>query len=544
MQKPVYKIALLVSRPSIRFWVYRLAQLLQERFPVEIIWITHRHARDGSRDNLTIAAKKLEKSVFLCQPPVLAQRCSKLASVKAIAGHELLTDLSVDLILNLSQQALDFATYPPSCPVLCPLYHTSPEEEGLIQAILSPSTVPFLAVTQQDDTILTSSLVAIPDRSLLLQALESCFARLISLFLRAVDHLLYGRSLAQPLPAPTTPPPDTSRLFALGRSYGNRVIDMVRRRFLRDDYWYVAFWQMTSGTKAATLAAAEPAYQVVPTGSDRFYADPFLFEHRGQLVLFVEEYRYTDPNKKGIISCLQWDGKAFTNPRVVLERPYHLSYPFVFEADGEIYMIPETSQNRTVELYRATHFPDQWELDTVLLDNLCAVDATLHFHEDRWWMFTNIAECGASSWDELAIFYADHFKGPWVPHPMNPVKSDARSARPAGKLFYHQGRLLRPAQDCSKGYGGSVVLCEVTRLTPDQYEETVIQTLTPDLLPSSSHGLHTLNRSQGFVVLDGKTVIPKPQFQIRNRPWVIGRRPATTLPRSRYNQAKWQSLIG
>jgi hypothetical protein len=504
------KIAVIVDSGSTRSWVYRLTALLQEYGHVQVIHLNHEPTQ---ADSTTIAAEKLEQSLFWRRSPVLAQRCREFPEAKSISQDELLANLSVDLILNLSQEELPLPNYNLPCPILHPIYHSSLKERGLIQAILSQTEVPFLAIARQDGTILTSSLVAIPERTLLLPSLETCFGRLISLFLRAVEHVLYQRRLSEPLsPPPTTINPAQPLYPGLFRLYRNRLFNMIRYRIIRDNHWFVAFRQVPPQAIADKRAVVEPTYEIVSTSSDRFYADPFLVEYGGQIFLFVEEYSYRDPRKKGIISCLQLDGNSFSSPRVVLDRPYHLSYPFVFVADGEIYMIPETSQNRTVELYRATQFPDQWELDTVLLDNLCAVDATLHFHDHRWWMFVNIAEHGASSWDELSIFYADSFKGKWLPHPMNPVKSDARSARPAGKLFYHQGRLLRPAQDCSKGYGGSLVLCEVTTLTPDQYAEEVIHTLAPGSLSAQSKGLHTLNHITDMIVVDGKTTVSKWPF--------------------------------
>jgi hypothetical protein len=42
----------------------------------------------------------------------------------------------------------------------------------------------------------------------------------------------------------------------------------------------------------------------------------------------------------------------------VLERPYHLSYPYVFFVGDDAFMLPETAANGAIELYRAVSFPD------------------------------------------------------------------------------------------------------------------------------------------------------------------------------------------
>jgi len=60
------------------------------------------------------------------------------------------------------------------------------------------------------------------------------------------------------------------------------------------------------------------------------------------------------------------------------------------------------------------------------------------------WMFSCIAAEGARAYDELFLFHAAVPRGPWTPHRLNPVLSDARFARPAGKPFLNGTRWLRP----------------------------------------------------------------------------------------------------
>jgi hypothetical protein len=185
-----------------------------------------------------------------------------------------------------------------------------------------------------------------------------------------------------------------------------------------------------------------------------------------------------------------------------LRRPYHLSYPFLFEENGEIYMIPETKGNRTVELYRATNFPTQWTLETILLSDIYAVDATIQKIGVKYWMFVGISNGRYSNCDELGIFFSDALKGPWTPHPANPVVSNVRSARPAGALFYDQGRLIRPSQDCAKAYGYATVFSEVLTLTETEYEERPIARLDPGWVKGNL-GTHTYTRTDEFEVIDG-----------------------------------------
>ena len=242
-------------------------------------------------------------------------------------------------------------------------------------------------------------------------------------------------------------------------------------------------------------------YKLIMPPSDRFYADPFLFKKDGKTFLFLEDLRYSEG--RALISYCELSPDGTPGPVVeVLRRPYHLSYPFLFEENGEIYMIPETKGNRTVELYRATDFPTKWTLETILLSDIYAVDATIQKIGVKYWMFVGISNGRYSNCDELGIYFSDALKGPWTPHPANPVVSDVRSARPAGALFYDQGRLIRPSQDCAKAYGYATVFSEVLTLTETEYEERPIARLDPGWVKGNL-GTHTYTRTDEFEVIDG-----------------------------------------
>ncbi len=109
-----------------------------------------------------------------------------------------------------------------------------------------------------------------------------------------------------------------------------------------------------------------------------------------------------------------------------------------------VYMVPESREKRVVSLHRAVEFPHRWQLVKNLMEEVDAVDATLLRHEGRWSLFANIVENpGASSFDELFLFSSDDLlTGSWTPHPCNPIVSDVRRARPAGRLFERDGELF------------------------------------------------------------------------------------------------------
>jgi hypothetical protein len=261
--------------------------------------------------------------------------------------------------------------------------------------------------------------------------------------------------------------------------------------------WFLAIRRRT----AAHSFHDGSGYQLMLPPKDRFYADPFLYEREGKTYLFFEDLRYSEGRALISYCELSPEGKPGT-PVEVLRRPYHLSYPFLFEENGNIYMIPETKENRTVELYRATSFPTEWALEAVLLENIHAVDATIHKSEGKYWMFAGISNGRFSTCDELGIFFSDALTGPWTPHPANPVVSDVRRARPAGALFRNGDRLIRPSQDCAKAYGYAIVFSEVLTLTETEYEERPFSRLHPDWV-NGNQGTHTYTRTDQFEVIDG-----------------------------------------
>ncbi len=231
---------------------------------------------------------------------------------------------------------------------------------------------------------------------------------------------------------------------------------------------------------------------------DRFWADPFTVKADDHYYVFLEEYPYE--TEKGHISVVELDRKGVVSgPRKVLEREYHLSYPFVFEWNGSYYMLPETAANKTLELYRAKSFPFVWQLEKVLMTDVRAKDATLAQIDGTWWMFVSIAEHSIP--DELYLFSAPSPLGPWTPHRRNPVKSDVRGSRPAGALFEWNGEVYRPGQDSSGRYGYAISINRVTQLDHEQFQEEQVSNILPnwekDLLAT-----HTISIVEDLTVVD------------------------------------------
>lgn len=136
-------------------------------------------------------------------------------------------------------------------------------------------------------------------------------------------------------------------------------------------------------------------------------------------------------------------------------------------------MIPESCSAGRVDLFRATAFPGGWVKEVALIDGVTASDATLIERDGLWWLFATVRDGGGSFSDALHLWSAPDFRGPWTPHPRNPVLIDIASARPAGEMIIRDGQLLRPVQDCRLGYGKALGIARVTQLDGDGFAQEV-----------------------------------------------------------------------
>jgi hypothetical protein len=237
-----------------------------------------------------------------------------------------------------------------------------------------------------------------------------------------------------------------------------------------------------------------------------FLADPFGLWRDDILHLFVEAYDYRE--RRGRIDLLRFDRSfAMIDRQTCLSERWHLSYPFVFEAEGETWMLPEAHRSGGLHLYRATEFPLRWERhSTIALDGI-AVDATPVFHDGLWWLFYTVATSKRSKIGALHVAFAEKLAGPWRCHPRNPVRFDVGSSRPGGSPVAIGGILAAPMQDCTRTYGGGIQMLWMDRLTPDDFHAQPGQTIMPrhDFAPFAD-GLHSLSACGGITLIDAKRI--------------------------------------
>lgn len=281
-------------------------------------------------------------------------------------------------------------------------------------------------------------------------------------------------------------------LYGLGKVYGVYLMGLPKRVFFFDQ-WQLAVRLGGDRLDRSGLRRLVPSHR-------GFWADPFAVEREGRRYIFFEEY--LQETRRGHIAAMEIDKRGAVSESIdVMKSKFHLSYPFLFEYENDLFMVPECAESGRIEAFRCTRFPDRWEPHAVLIENVKAFDPTLVEHDGLWWMFATLQHDGNSSDDELHLFYARTPFDAWTPHPLNPVCLDVRHARPAGALFSERGRLYRPAQDCSRRYGYAISLQEVVTMTTEDYEEVQANHITPQWA-GNAHATHTMNQSCGVTLYD------------------------------------------
>lgn len=345
-------------------------------------------------------------------------------------------------------------------------------------------------------------------------AFEDALDRTGTLVAGAVRDHLRGRLQA--------PPADLAVAFAdlrarvagperVAAASGVLVAAAVSRRLqrlcLRLPHWRVG-WRRVVGADVIDMQGHPPTgWHSLADDGLRFYADPFPILHEGHVTLFVEDYVHR--TGRGAIAAVRVGPEGpVGRPEIVLEEPHHLSYPFVFARDGAVWMVPESGEAGTVDLYRATAFPGGWRKEATLVSGCAASDATLVEENGLWWMFATVRGGHGCPSDALHLWSAPDFRGPWTPHPGNPVLIDAAAARPAGRIVRRGGALIRPVQDCRHRYGGALGLARVLKLDHEGFAQVTEARLTPGGVWRGRH-LHTLNRAGAFEFIDGTGYAPR-----------------------------------
>lgn len=313
-----------------------------------------------------------------------------------------------------------------------------------------------------------------------------------------------GRSGSLPEAYPKVPyasplygtPTIPQQLAYLGRTafhLSGKILRRIRRRSQR---WSVAYL-FGGGWRDAVLRRAV----TIKNPPGRFLADPFVIFRDGAHFCFVEDYDYA--RGRGKISVLGLREDGYDDLGCALEEDFHLSYPYLFEAEGALYMCPETHEAGDIRLYKSVDFPNNWQLHKVIMRDVSAADTSIFKHDGKWWMLTNIDSAGIGDHDsELHLFHADTFDSEsWTPHPRNPVAFDSRRARNGG-LFMQDGDIFRVFQvQGFDAYGAAMGIARIDVLDAKDFSESKICNIPPRFFDGAM-GTHSFSVAGKLIAFD------------------------------------------
>lgn len=280
---------------------------------------------------------------------------------------------------------------------------------------------------------------------------------------------------------------------------------------LRKDIWRcgIARVSLTTVLTRGSLAEADVVWLPDP-GPFRFLADPFGLWRDDHLHVFAEAYDYRV--RIGTIERFTYDRDLRLLDRgPALAEPWHLSYPLVFEGQGETWMLPEAHRGGGLTLYRASDFPTGWTPAARIDLPQVPVDATPVFHQDRWWLLYCPATSEFDKQGTLHAASAERLEGPWTPHPGNPIRRGLDGSRPGGRAVSDGNSIFLPVQDCRRTYGGALRILRL-KLTPATAAHEIGDAIAPpnDVAPFDQ-GLHTLSEAGPVTLFDVKRVDLSPR---------------------------------
>ncbi|HEY9640576.1 MAG TPA: hypothetical protein V6C57_08830 [Coleofasciculaceae cyanobacterium] len=292
------------------------------------------------------------------------------------------------------------------------------------------------------------------------------------------------------------------------------ALKSIAKQFIcRRDKWSIGIYR---GDSPFNFIAPEGIKNPVLTAEDvtdvnaYMVADPFMVWEQEQWYMFFEVM--DDRDRKGVIGlATSRDGSKWTYQKIVLNEPFHLSYPYVFKWKEDYYMIPESYQANAIRLYKATNFPAQWSFAKDLLNGSDYVDSSIFQFNNHWWLFTTSTQS-----DILRLYYTSDLLGDWIEHPKSPIiQSNAHIARPGGRVIVWGDKIVRYTQDDAPHYGNQVRAFEITLLTTAHYQEKEISG-NPILKASGSGWNHTgmhnidphqINQNEWIACVDGYRIV-------------------------------------
>lgn len=248
----------------------------------------------------------------------------------------------------------------------------------------------------------------------------------------------------------------------------------------------------------------------------RFWvADPFIFEKDGNTYVFYELFDLI--KRKGCIAFSKLvEESQLTEPKIII-CGNHKSFPFIFEYENEIFIIPESCEDNSVCIYQAKSFPDEWVKTKDLLTDVFATDSISFCYDNKRYLLTS---------EQYIMPPFNKLVSCWVKNRLYEISEKSREfyslnkgivvaegdegIRNAGAIFKDKNKLIRPGQNSPNNvYGKGLAFFVIKSICP--YNEELLLKINGEEM--SKHiiyacnskeliGTHTYNSSQNYEIID------------------------------------------
>lgn len=291
------------------------------------------------------------------------------------------------------------------------------------------------------------------------------------------------------------PPNIFKQSFYIFKSIRRRFASLRNNILNKEKFWKVGY------TFSDWNNFRDKQIHVLENPTNSYLADPFVINVENKNYCLAEEYNFN--SGKGIIVAYEIEGKNSKRIGKVIEEPFHMSFPFLFQFQERIFMLPETSENNDIRIYESVKFPNVWKLNQVVMKDVSAADSMIFNFQNKWWLLSNInPEQGPDKCSELCIYSSDDpLSGQWEPHQQNPVIVNSDKARNGGILF-RDNKIYRVSQKQTFGrYGGEFTINEIIKLSKMEFLEKEIIHVKPNFIKKGL-ATHHCNSNNNITVFD------------------------------------------
>jgi hypothetical protein len=276
----------------------------------------------------------------------------------------------------------------------------------------------------------------------------------------------------------------------------------MSKKWLENSLLYKLFfseiWQLhiipskllTNNSKTLNIKKSQILKSICSNKTHSFFADPFGIYLNHHYYIFFEYLDYR--NKKGKIHYNKYD-KNFNliESKLALTKPYHLSYPYIFQHGQQIALLPEITGSKVKQhIFIANNFPTKWQEYKINIPSL--VDPSIFIYNNKYIILGSLN-------NKKTAFISDKLLGQY-----KEIKyiSNYPHHQSGGVIYRNNDKFYRPLQVSSKTYGEKILMIEL-EVNSNFIKEKIKNSYY--IHCSEQKGLHTISYIDNqFTIIDTK----------------------------------------